>query len=93
MMKGKQMTDFVVYSTETTVEKCHYARRHFAEKHAAKHNKLAGYPLFAVADRDTYNTKVVHMVERTNLMTGKKYMEPSNTPGYCSPSRESYWSM
>ena len=33
------------------------------------------------------------MVERTNLMTGKKYLEPKNTPLCCSPSSETYWSM
>ena len=32
------------------------------------------------------------MVERTNLMSGKKYMEKLNTPSYCSPASESYWS-
>lgn len=34
-----------------------------------------------------------HMVERTNLMTGKKFQEDVNTPYYCSPSSETYWSM
>jgi len=33
------------------------------------------------------------MVERTNMMSGKKYMEDVNTPNYCSPSSEAYWSM
>lgn len=33
------------------------------------------------------------MVERTNLMTGKKFQEDVNTPYYCSPSSETYWSM
>tara|TARA_B110000211_G_C13890296_1_gene469267 strand:- start:222 stop:500 length:279 start_codon:yes stop_codon:yes gene_type:complete len=33
------------------------------------------------------------MVEKTNMMSGKKYMEDINTPNYCSPSSESYWSM
>ena len=33
------------------------------------------------------------MVERTNMMTGKKFLEAENTPYYCSPSSESYWSM
>lgn len=42
---------------------------------------------------DHYRNRVVRMVERTNLMSGKKFMEPSNTPGYCSPSSEAYWSM
>lgn len=42
---------------------------------------------------DHYQKHVVRMVERTNLMSGKTYVEPSNTPGYCSPSSEAYWSM
>ena len=32
------------------------------------------------------------MIERTNMMTGKKFLEPINTPHYMSPSSESYWS-
>ena len=40
-----------------------------------------------------YENGEVKLVERTNLMTGKKYMEPANTPLYCSPSSETYWSM
>lgn len=31
-------------------------------------------------------------VERTNYMTGEKYMEDVSTPYACSPSSESYWS-
>ena len=33
------------------------------------------------------------MVERTNLMTGKKYLERRDTPIFCSPASETYWSM
>jgi hypothetical protein len=33
------------------------------------------------------------MVERVNLMTGKTYMERKDTPYFCSPSSETYWSM
>lgn len=32
------------------------------------------------------------MVERINLMSGLPYMEDINTPAYCSPAYESYWS-
>jgi len=35
----------------------------------------------------------VKMVEKTNAMTGKKYMEADNTPRCCSPASELYWSM
>ena len=33
------------------------------------------------------------MVERTNLMSGKKYLERRDTPLCCSPSSETFWSM
>jgi hypothetical protein len=33
------------------------------------------------------------MVTRTNMMGGKEYQERYDTPNYCSPSSESYWSM
>lgn len=38
---------------------------------------------------------VIHetMVEKTNLLSGQTYMERFDTPHYCSPSSESYWSM
>jgi hypothetical protein len=32
-------------------------------------------------------------VTRKNLMGGKEYQERYDTPRYCSPSSESYWSM
>jgi hypothetical protein len=38
-------------------------------------------------------TMVAPMVERTNLLTGVKYTEPEDTPGFMSPSSEAYWSM
>jgi hypothetical protein len=33
------------------------------------------------------------MVVRTNMMGGKEYTERYDTPRYCSPSSEAYWSM
>ena len=33
------------------------------------------------------------MVTRKNMMTGKAYQERYDTPYFCSPSSESYWSM
>ena len=32
-------------------------------------------------------------VTRTNLMGGAEYQERYDTPRYCSPSSEAYWSM
>lgn len=33
------------------------------------------------------------MVTRTNLMSNREYQERLDTPHYCSPSCESYWTM
>jgi hypothetical protein len=35
----------------------------------------------------------VTMVEKTNMMGGGKFFERYDTPYYCSPASESYWSM
>jgi len=52
-------------------------------------------PLFdyGIADRDYYQTNIVKMVTRKNLMTGLEYQEDINTPLCCSPASETYWSM
>ena len=47
----------------------------------------------AIVEFDVFYNTIEKFVERTNLMSRKKYMERINTPGYCSPSCESYWSM
>jgi hypothetical protein len=39
-----------------------------------------------------YAAKPVKMVERTNMMSGQKYMEAEDTPCFMSPACESYWS-
>lgn len=47
----------------------------------------------AVAELGFYRKNIEKMVERVNLMSGKKFIESVNTPYYCSPSSETYWSM
>jgi hypothetical protein len=44
----------------------------------------------SIVDTKHYRPK---MVTRTNLMTGQEYQEDVNTPNFCSPSSESFWSM
>jgi len=46
-------------------------------------NEEAGY---RVELHETY-------VTRTNMMSGKEFQERYDTPYYCSPSSETYWSM
>jgi len=45
--------------------------------------------------RNVVNVSAIEpeMVERTNLMTGKKFMERADTPLCCSPASETYWCM
>lgn len=54
----------------------------YIEAVAASKRKLG----FIVEVFETY-------VTRKNLMTGKDYLERYDTPYFCSPSRESFWSM
>lgn len=51
-------------------------------------------PLFvyAIAEINEFYKNIEKTVERTNIMTGKTFREAVNTPYYCSPSSESYWS-
>lgn len=50
-----------------------------------------------VADAMRSNGFIVEVFEtfvtRTNLVGGKEYQERYDTPNYCSPSSETYWSM
>jgi hypothetical protein len=44
--------------------------------------------------RDGYRYEIHETyVTRKNLMGGKEFQERYDTPYYCSPSSESYWSM
>ena len=83
---------FAVYHIESTMLAKSFVYRHHAQRHCDSLN--VSYPgKYAVTGIDDYNANVVHMVERVNLMSGVKYMEKSNTPNYCSPASEAYWSM
>jgi hypothetical protein len=93
---------YVVYEVESTriATPKPYGKEYYATEGAAKAAKTrmekgkrwAGKQL-EVAEITLYRTLIEKMVERTNLMSGKKYMESVNTPNYCSPASEAYWSM
>lgn len=95
------MTFYVIYNVNTTakVELQRYERPANTEKMAksrltriVKKGKFKREDL-AIAESKHYNQNIARMVERTNLMSGQKYMESINTPSYCSPASEAYWSM
>jgi hypothetical protein len=54
-------------------------------EHTVKHTYRASQG-FRYEIHETY-------VKRTNLMGGAEFTERYDTPYYCSPSSESYWSM
>jgi hypothetical protein len=91
---------FVVYDKETTkiFSRSSYQNYHNTEKGAKaaltrllkKNPELVGK--LAIADGMIFHQNIEKQVYRTNLMSGKTYVEPYNTPSYCSPSSESYWS-
>ena len=54
-------------------------------EHTVKHTYRASQG-FRYEIHETY-------VKRTNMMGGKEYTERYDTPRYCSPSSQAYWSM
>ena len=48
---------------------------------------------WTIADREMFHMLIEKQVVRKNLMSGKEFTEPANTPYYCSPSSETFWSM
>ena len=92
-MRKRDTLAYIVYNEETTMEVGRFDTFAGAKRSMTCKNRKLDKPVYAAAEANYYNTNVVFSVERTNLMSGKKYMEASNTPNYCSPSSESYWSM
>ena len=50
------------------------------------------YPTYKTKDGYFFNI-VETFVTKKNMMTGQTFQERYDTPYYCSPSSESYWSM
>ena len=87
---------YVVYNKATTrAARKSDGSEYFATEAAAKRHitRFLDRDAYAIADVDNYRANIEAQVERTNLMSGKKYMESINTPGYMSPASEAYWSM
>lgn len=90
---------FVVYNKETTKivgSRVHESWKSIgAAKGHLKRMAKMGYNVgeYAIADYSLFLNNIEKTVVRTNLMTGKQFEESANTPYFCSPSSESYWSM
>jgi len=50
--------------------------------HCNRQSRIRGYAMYGGA----------RLVTRKNFMTGKEFQERADTPYYCSPSSETYWS-
>ena len=58
-------------------------------------NDMQNSPQFryAIAEAGYFHKSLEKSRKTTNMMSGKEFVEPVNTPNYMSPSSESYWSM
>ena len=85
---------YVVYHISSTmIEKTYDTEGGAKRGIAAKNRRPFACDKYAYASVEDYKNKVVKMVTKRNLLSGEEYQEASNTPSYCSPSSEAYWSM
>ena len=66
------------------------SKRHRADMLESVNDPLYRY---GIAEADYFHSTIEKTHTRTNMMTDVEYTETVNTPGYMSPSSESYWSM
>jgi hypothetical protein len=94
MTKAPRFTVYHVASTMASKSFYfeHHARALVAKLNAREARYSDGPTPYAYTTCAAYRTEIVHMVKRRNMMSGLEYEEPSNTPGYLSPSSETYWS-
>lgn len=90
---------YVVYNTQTTRivgsrNTKHWKSAGAAKAHLTRMGKM-GYNVdeYAVAETKTFYDSIELSVTKTNLLSGQEFQERANTPSYCSPSSESFWSM
>tara|TARA_R110000868_G_scaffold348788_2_gene609960 strand:- start:1077 stop:1361 length:285 start_codon:yes stop_codon:yes gene_type:complete len=91
---------FVIYDRETTYtyDASKYNPYAATEKSAkaCRTRILKAKPELAgkleIAEVTHFRQFIEKQVYRKNLMSGNLYLEAVNTPSYCSPASESYWS-
>ena len=97
------MTTYVVFEKLTTRyagKKAKYNDPIFdslaaAKSHISRLVKSGKYAAedLAVTDYENFYYNIERIVQKSNLMSGTPIFERINTPYYCSPSSETYWSM
>jgi len=93
---------YVIYNADTTKlvitkqYKTAAAAKAALTRYLNKEHKKSGWidvdGDYKVAHAETYYEFIERKVERVNMMSGKTYWESINTPSYCSPASEAYWS-
>ena len=88
---------YVVYEVETTllVSTKEYITQSAAKAALTRYikkNNINGANGYAFAEAVEFYAEIEKTVPRENLMSGKTFYEGVNTPVYCSPASESYWS-
>lgn len=90
---------YVVYKIASTKIVGSRSTKHWKSEAAAKaHLTRMGkqgldITLYGIAETNHYYANIEKKVTRVNMMTGQEYQESVNTPSYCSPASEAYWSM
>jgi hypothetical protein len=92
---------YIIYEKKTTflfggtLNFKHYETRGAAKAartKAAKAGKIVKSH-YRIMDYAKFKATVEKQVEKTNMMSGKKFTQSINTPLCCDPSSETYWSM
>lgn len=91
---------YIIYFKETTILVGGALNpKTFATESAAKAyltrmvNTGADRSKYAISDLATFRMAIEKQVTKKNLMSGKEFVIPINTPICCDPSSETYWSM
>lgn len=94
------MPSFIIYHKETTVIVFERQFGSYATETAAKAGRTRmakkgkiNAADYEVAEKSYFHDNIEKTVTKKNLMSGKEFTQPVNTPPYCDPSMESYWSM
>ncbi len=79
----------------TTMSAAKAALTRMSKRYRADLKETVNDPQFryAIAEAGYFHKSLEKSRKTTNMMSGKEFVEPVNTPNYMSPSSESYWSM
>jgi hypothetical protein len=86
-------TEYIVHKSKTKSGATRKVNGYINYKSQTRTGKHGQEAVYTILTEEQYEAKYGRMVERINMMSGKPYMERYDTPGYCSPASEAYWSM